>query len=129
MSAQCGVTNVTPPPSVPRVEQKVNNKKILRHVSFLPPLQMDKSKFPYKFTLNKRYPVYSEKYSPTGIGMIINTLDDNGNSVDVTDEYFIPANISLEHEGEMDAQKKNNNDLLNWKGDRATGPMINLRGK
>ena len=113
------------------LSQKIENrpKKILRRVAFVPPLRMDKSKFPYKFTLNKVYPVYSEKYNMTGVGMIITTTDDNDNLVEVIDEYFVPANASLEYENEMDAGKRGNNDLLNWQGDRSTGPMINLRGK
>ena len=75
---------------------------------------MDKSKFPYKFTLNKVYPVFSERYNMTGVGMMIMTTDDNDNTVEVTDEYFVPANTALEYENEMDAGKRGNNDLLNW---------------
>lgn len=104
-------------------------KKIMRRVSFVPPLRMDKTKFPYKFTLNKVYPVYSERYVPNGIGMYITTVDDNNDVLEVIDEYFVPANAALEYENEMDAGKRGNNDLLNWQGDKSTGPMINLRGK
>lgn len=104
-------------------------RKIMRKVSFVPPLRMDKTKFPYKFTLNKVYPVYSERYVPNGIGMYITTVDDNNDVLEVIDEYFVPANAALEFENEMDAGKRGNNDLLNWQGDRSTGPMINLRGK
>ncbi len=110
-----------------RIENKP--KKVLRRVAFIPPLRMDKSKFPYKFTLNKIYPVYSERYNMNGVGMIIMTTDDSDNVVEVNDEYFVPANAALEYENEMDAGKRGNNDLLNWQGDRSTGPMINLRGK
>ena len=61
--------------------------------------------------------------------MFITTTDDNNDVLEVIDEYFVPANTSLEYENEMDAGKRGNNDLLNWQGDRSTGPMINLRGK
>jgi len=113
------------------LSRKIENKskKVLRRVAFVPPLRMDKSKFPYKFTLNKIYPVYSERYNMNGVGMIIMTTDDSDNTVEVNDEYFVPANAALEYENEMDAGKRGNNDLLNWQGDRSTGPMINLRGK
>jgi len=104
-------------------------RKIMRKVAFVPPLRMDKTKFPYKFTLNKVYPVYSERYVTNGVGMYITTVDDNDNVLEVIDEYFVPANAALEFENEMDAGKRGNNDLLNWQGDRSTGPMINLRGK
>ena len=107
----------------------LKTRKIMRKVAFVPPLRMDKSKFPYKFTLNKIYPVYSERYNNNGIGMFITTTDDNNDVLEVIDEYFVPANTSLEYENEMDAGKRGNNDLLNWQGDRSTGPMINLRGK
>jgi hypothetical protein len=105
------------------------SRKVMRKVAFVPPLRMDKTKFPYKFTLNKVYPVYSERYVTNGVGMYITTVDDNNDILEVIDEYFVPANTALEFENEMDAGKRGNNDLLNWQGDRSTGPMINLRGK
>ncbi len=125
--------NPTPPVqnNFQNLSRRIENKpkKVLRRVAFVPPLRMDKSKFPYKFTLNKIYPVYSERYNMNGVGMIIMTTDDSDNVVEVNDEYFVPANAALEYENEMDAGKRGNNDLLNWQGDRSTGPMINLRGK
>ena len=127
------VKQAVPPPqnNFQNLSRRIENKpkKVLRRVAFVPPLRMDKSKFPYKFTLNKIYPVFSERYNMTGVGMMIMTTDDNDNTVEVTDEYFVPANTALEYENEMDAGKRGNNDLLNWQGDRSTGPMINLRGK
>lgn len=107
----------------------LKSRKIMRKVAFVPPLRMDKSKFPYKFTLNKTYPVYSERYNTNGIGMFITTTDDNNEILEVIDEWFVPANASLGYENEMDAGKRGNNDLLNWQGDRSSGQMVNLRGK
>lgn len=111
---------------------KLNNsktKKIIRKVAFVPPLRMEKAKFPYKFTLNKIYPVYSERYVTNGVGMYITTVDDNNDILEVIDEYFVPANAALEYENEMDAGKRGNNDLLNWQGDKSYGPVGNLRDK
>jgi hypothetical protein len=59
--------------------------------------------------------------------MTISTNDDNGNPIDVSDEYFIPANNSLEFDNDMNASKRGNNDLLNWQGDRSSGSMPKLR--
>jgi len=64
-----------------------------------------------------------------GIGMFITTVDDGNFVVEVTDEYFVPSNSSLEFESEMNASKRGNNDLLNWQGDRSSEGMVNLRGK
>jgi hypothetical protein len=148
LAEDCNLENDVPaePQAIPKIQQPapqpqnkfvnlankfgdLKTRKIMRKVAFVPPLRMDKSKFPYKFTLNKIYPVYSERYNNNGIGMFITTTDDNNDVLEVIDEYFVPANTSLEYENEMDAGKRGNNDLLNWQGDRSTGPMINLRGK
>jgi hypothetical protein len=115
--------------SKPKIDQDVRSKKIIRKVAFVPPLRMDKSKFPYKFTVNKTYPIYSERYNMNGIGMFVTTVDDANNVVEVIDEYFVPSNSSLEFENEMNAGKRGNNDLLNWQGDRSSEGMVNLRGK
>ena len=61
--------------------------------------------------------------------MMVTTLDDNNDAVEVIDEYFVPANASLGYENEMNSSKRDNNDLLNWQGDRSSEGMINLRGK
>jgi hypothetical protein len=106
----------------------VDKNKIKRKVIFDPPLRMDKTQFPYKFTKAKIYPVYSEKYNTNGIGMLIVTNDDNNNVLEVTDEYFVPA-PTLVFDNEMNASKIGNNDLLNWKGMGGNEAMINLRGK
>jgi hypothetical protein len=119
-----------PKPDFAQLQKKVESNKerrIIKNVIFIPPLQMDKTRFPYKFTINKKYPVYAEKLSPSGIGMTISTNDDNGNPIDVSDEYFIPANNSLEFDNDMNASKRGNNDLLNWQGDRSSGSMPKLR--
>jgi len=121
-----------PPTNFQNLKRKiedVKSRKILRKVAFVPPLTVDKKSFPYKFTINKVYPIYSERYNTNGIGMMVTTLDDNNDAVEVIDEYFVPANASLGYENEMNSSKRDNNDLLNWQGDRSSEGMINLRGK
>ncbi len=91
---------------------------------FSPPLNVDKSKFNYKFTRNKQYPVYAERYADNGIGMVISTFDDANNHVDVHDEYFIPAGANFEFIDELNTKKDGNIDLLNWKGDTQEVPVL-----
>lgn len=100
------------------------NKKPVRSVVFSPPLNVDKSKFNYKFTRNKQYPVYAERYADNGIGMVISTFDDANNHVDVHDEYFIPAGANFEFIDELNTKKDGNIDLLNWKGDTQEVPVL-----
>jgi hypothetical protein len=99
-----------------RVENQ-KNKKPIRYVVFSPPLNVDKSKFNYKFTRNKRYPVFFERFLDTGIGQMLSMIDDAGKGVEVHDEYFVPAGNNLGFDSEMNLSKKDGNiDLLNWQG-------------
>lgn len=99
-----------------RVENQ-KNKKPIRYVVFSPPLNVNKAKFNYKFTRNKRYPVFSERFLDTGIGQMLSMVDDAGKDVEVHDEYFVPAGNNLGFDNEMNPSKKDGNiDLLNWQG-------------
>jgi len=103
----------------------VKSSKTIRFVIFSPPLQLDKSKFNYKFTKNKKYPVYAERFSETGIGQILSTIDDGGNSVDVSDEFFVPAGQNLEFSDDLNITKRDGNvDLLNFRGDATDVPVL-----
>jgi hypothetical protein len=104
---------------------KNKNKKPNRFVVFSPPLNVDKSKFNFKFSKNKKYPVFSERYAENGIGMILSMIDDAGNDVEVHDEYFVPFGNNLEYTDEMNLSKKDGNfDLLNWQGDGNDTPPV-----
>jgi hypothetical protein len=92
----------------------------LRYVLFAPISANERSKFPYKFTLNKKYPIFSESYAKSGIGMIIETIDDTNGRLKVTDEHFIPADQNLIGDRENDFSDINkgfvNDNKLNWGG-------------
>lgn len=54
-----------------------------------------------KFTIDKKYPVFSEQLQSNGVGMAYKTLDDNGREILVSDEYFIPADAQLVADREL----------------------------
>jgi len=92
-------------------------KRILKFVTFEPPDAVSRSRFPYKFTPNKKYPVYHEKLSASGIGMIIETIDDLGGTVKVPDELFVSLDINLIGDDESPNSRRGLTDSgLNWNG-------------
>jgi len=110
----------TPPPSLNNeafIQPK--QKRIIKHVIFSPMTIEERQKFPYKFGYGKRYPVFSEKIIKNGIGSIIETIDDLGNTVSVPDEHFVSADINLIGDRDSDFSQKGkslNDDRLNWAG-------------
>lgn len=102
----------------PRNRPQAKQERILRYVLFSPSKVEDRVKFPYKFTYNKKYPVFHETFSSNGIGMMIDTIDDTNNRVKVVDELFIPADQNLVGGDLMDSRSGNGlvDDRLNWSG-------------
>lgn len=99
------------------LSKRTENRKLNKFVIFDPPLDIDKKKFPYKFTKKKKYQVISERMAPTGIGQILNVIDDSGNTIEVSDEYFVPGEINLGFDNELNYDKKDGNvDVLNFRG-------------
>lgn len=49
----------------------------------------------YKLTVDKKYPVFKKRMSPTGIGEILTISDDAGREIEISDVYFVPGNINL----------------------------------
>lgn len=131
-------TNIAPTPPVqttaPNQNIAVNvvpkPKKIIKTVIFSPLTVENRRKFPYKFTVNKNYPVYAEKPVMNGIGTMIDTVDDLGQNVTVPDEHFVSENISLIGDSEADFSQKNSNNVdkrLNWSGVVKDGSVPKLR--
>lgn len=117
--AQNIATNVIPRP-----------KRVVKTVIFSPLTVENRRKFPYKFTVNKKYPVFAEKPVMNGIGMMIDTVDDLGQNVTVPDEHFVSDNINLIGDSEADFSQKNSNtidDRLNWSGVVKDGSVPKLR--
>lgn len=82
--------------SVPNSNQSsLSNRRIVDWVIFspeLPHLQEIKQKS-LKFTVDKKYPVYEKKMGLAGD--IYLTVDDHGREQQVSDKYFVPGNIKL----------------------------------
>jgi hypothetical protein len=86
--------------------------RILKRMQFLPGRVISPIG---AFTVEKYYPVYRESLAKNGIGMMIETTDDRGRRVTVSDEHFVTASQSLLGE---DATEPNfvNDNKLNWGG-------------
>lgn len=113
------ITNA-PPVNIAQSHQvQPKQKRVVKNVVFAPISVEARQKFPYKFTVNKSYPVFSEKPVMNGIGTILETVDDLGQTVKVSDELFISNDINLIGDSEVEFTPKNNNNLdnrLNWSG-------------
>jgi hypothetical protein len=94
-------------------------RKIVRMVVFDPANPNERAKFPYKFTPNKKYPVYRERIAPNGIGMSIETIDDLNNPVTVIDELFVTEDANLIGDNDVGFSTNKSglrDDTLNWSG-------------
>ena len=130
---------VAPQPAPPETNVPVNiaqnhvqpkQKRVIKNVVFSPISVEARQKFPYKFTVGKSYPVFTEKPVMNGIGIIIETVDDLGQTVKVSDELFVSDDINLIGDNEVEFTQKNNNNLdrrLNWNGVVKDGGVPKLR--
>jgi len=130
--------NIAPKPS-PTHQPAINiaatppqpkQKRVIKNVVFAPTTIEARQKFPYKFTLNKTYPVFSEKPIMNGVGTIIETIDDLGETVKVPDELFVSNDINLIGDNEVEFTPKNNSNFdsrLNWSGVVRDGSVPKLR--
>ena len=58
----------------------------------------------FKLTVDKRYQVFSRKNSITG--EILSIVDDQDREIQISDKYFIPANVSLIADKELNFSEK-----------------------
>jgi hypothetical protein len=86
--------------------------RILKRMQFLPGRVISPIG---AFTVEKYYPVYRESLAKNGIGMMIETTDDKGRRVTVSDEHFVTASQSLLGEDATEPNFANDN-KLNWGG-------------
>ena len=82
-----------------------------------------------KFTVNKKYPVYDKKPAPNG-GELFVMIDDLGREQLVSDIYFVPGNVNLVADRELnfsETKEEKDGGNLYW-GNAATEPgMPDLR--
>jgi len=113
-------------PAVPSINNTIGNRKPIKRVIFSP------SDFKYlqgkswRFTPNKEYVVYRERFASNGIGMLYLMLDDKDREFEVEDEFFIPAQSNL-----IGADEKNSfntiNNTLDWQGSMGSMDVPKLR--
>jgi len=117
------IVNVANPVNIAPAAQKQVNiapsrpEKIIKYMQFLPGRMM---KPIGRFTIEKVYPVYRETFAPNGIGMLLETVDDAGNRVKVSDEHFVPSQANLIGDEEAKFSQTSNNFVddskLGWSG-------------
>lgn len=84
------------------VSAKPVNRRPIDQMVFLPEaLHMHQAKQKnLRFTMNKKYPIFEKKPAPNG-GEIFLTQDDTGREITVSDVYFVPGNINLVADKEL----------------------------
>lgn len=90
----------------------------IRWVLFAPSEMKTVKEKQLRFTVEKKYPVFREDLHPSGVGMVLHTVDDLGRDQMVLDEYFIPVDQSLVMGRELGFNEKNSGDngKLLWHG-------------
>lgn len=121
----------------PNIAPKINanqksGKRPLRYEIYDPELisQHKAKQQGLKFTLNKRYPIYSEKSN--GMTILYETIDDSGREVSASAEYFVPPGAGLvEGDSGVGAVVGGNKEEINlWGNARSDGfDMPDIRGR
>ena len=79
-----------------------------------------------KFTENKKYPVFEKKMNKNGIGEVFLVTDDLGRDQSVSDIYFVPANVNLFADRELnfsESPQEREGGKLFW-GNASVDPSI-----
>lgn len=80
-----------------------------------------------KFTMDKKYPVYSKEPHPTGIGEVYKMIDDAGREQLISDKYFVPGNTELfgdKQLGFSETPEQRDGGNLYWGGANADIDML-----
>ncbi len=83
-----------------------------------------------RFTVDKKYPVFSEQLQANGVGMAYKTIDDLSREQLVSDEYFVSAEAQLFADRELgfsEPPEKRDGGKLLWHGTDSDMPMPKLR--
>lgn len=106
-------------------------KRIMRHEIYEPePLAEFKAKQKgLKFTMGKRYPIYSE--NSLGTTILYKTTDDSGRDVEVSSEYFVAvgAGLAMQEEEPGYVGAENQKEDVNLWGNYETTDMPDIRRK
>jgi hypothetical protein len=83
-----------------------------------------------KFTMDKKYPVYSKEPHPTGIGEVYKMVDDAGREQLISDKYFVPGDTELfgdKQLGFSETPEQRDGGNLYWGGANSDIDMPNVR--
>lgn len=114
-----------------QIRNPVQQRKAKDYMVWLPePLHLHQAKQKnLRFTVNKKYPIFERKSAPNG-GELFVTQDDNGREQVVSDVYFVPANINLIADKELnfsESKEEKDGGNLYW-GNASSDPgMPDLR--
>lgn len=116
-----------------QMKQQVPQKRAMEYMAFVPePLHLHQAKQKnLKFTLNKKYPIFEKRAAPNG-GELFVTQDDNGREQIVSDIYFVPANINLLADKELnfsETREEKDGGNLYWGNASSENGMPDLRRK
>lgn len=107
------------------------HRRALRHEAYEPePLAEFKAKQKgLKFTVGKKYPIYSE--SSMGTTIVYKTTDDSGRDVDVSSEYFVALGAGLleQDEGPRYVGAEDRKEEINLWGNFESSDMPDIRRK
>jgi hypothetical protein len=110
------------------------NRRPIDIVVFAPePQQLfEAKKKGLKFTVDKKYQVFEKRMSPSGIGELYTLNDDLNREQRVSDIYFVPANVNLFADRELnfsESPKDRDGGTLLWGNASSEPGMPDLRGK
>jgi hypothetical protein len=117
--------------SCPVSRGKNLSRRAIRHEVYEPePISDMKAKQKgLKFTIGKRYPIYSE--SSLGTTILYKTTDDAGKDVDVSAEYFmaVGTGLSMEEDSPRYVGADNNQEDINLWGNFESAEVPDIRRK
>lgn len=115
--------------SCPIAQARTQARRAIRQEIFEPePLALHKAQQKgLKFTVGKKYPIYSE--SSMGTTVVYKTTDDRGRDVDVSAEYFmaVGAGLMQQDDGPTYVGAENQKDEINLWGNYESSEMPDIR--
>lgn len=111
------------------IVQRNQQRRAIRHEIFEPePLALHKARQRgLRFTVGKKYPIYSE--SSMGTAIVYKTTDDAGKEVDVSSEYFVAigAGLMQQDDGPKYVGAENQKEEINLWGNTEHVDMPDIR--
>ena len=114
-----------------QIRQPVQQRRVTDYMVYLPePMHLHQAKQKnLKFTMNKKYPIFERKAAPNG-GELLVTQDDVGRDQILSDVYFVPANINLIADKELnfsETREEKDGGNLYWGNASMDNGMPDLR--